>query len=453
MKLDSPWSPRLAEGDGSPVDRLVAALTEDIGSGHVAPGARLPAHRDLAWRLSVGLGTVTKAYANLERLGLVASARGRGMFVAGIAPRPIETIDLSVNVPPRLLADRVLAATLADLARTLDADTFGAYAPAAGLPEHRALMARRLGEFGLEVPGRRVILTNGAQHALAIALSATCPPGSVLITETATYPGALVWARRAGVEVAGVETDAEGLMPRALEEALARRARRGRPVVYLTPTLHNPTGATMGTARRRAIARLAEVHDAILIEDDVHAIFAPEGLTPIAALAPDRTLHVSGLSKALSPGVRIGALAVPEAFVEPALLGLQATSTTASMLACRIMERWLADGTARTVAAAIRADAERRRALVEAILPEDAVAPSAAGLHVWLPMTAEAAERFVARAAAAGVVLMPAAAPLADPRARMGGVRVCLGAPPIATLERALRVLADLFGREPQAAI
>ena len=82
MRLQSPWEPRLSGGTASACDRLVAALSEDIIAGRLEVGARLPAHRDLAWRLSIGLGTVTKAYGILERRGLVRSVNGRGTFVA-----------------------------------------------------------------------------------------------------------------------------------------------------------------------------------------------------------------------------------------------------------------------------------------------------------------------------------------------------------------------------------
>ncbi|WP_163277873.1 GntR family transcriptional regulator, partial [Klebsiella aerogenes] len=70
MRLASPWQPRLGAVKGQPYERLVGALTEDIAAGTVPAGARLPPHRDLAYRLGIGLGTVTKAYATLERRGL-----------------------------------------------------------------------------------------------------------------------------------------------------------------------------------------------------------------------------------------------------------------------------------------------------------------------------------------------------------------------------------------------
>src|SRR5215207_3314705 len=132
MRLISPWQPRLGKQPGTPFERLVRALTEDITSGAVPAGSRLPAHRDLAHRLGLGLGTVTKAYAVLEKRGLAVGVHGRGMFVTGEPARPCRVVDLSVNAPPQVLTDRLLARTLTDLARHLNAATFGTYMPAAG---------------------------------------------------------------------------------------------------------------------------------------------------------------------------------------------------------------------------------------------------------------------------------------------------------------------------------
>jgi len=107
MRLQSPWQARLGdEKEGSPCDRLVAALSEDIADGQLEVGARLPAHRDLAWRLGIGVGTVTKAYGVLERRGLVRSVKGRGTFVAVAEARRGAFIDLSRNSPLPVITER-----------------------------------------------------------------------------------------------------------------------------------------------------------------------------------------------------------------------------------------------------------------------------------------------------------------------------------------------------------
>lgn len=448
MKLASPWTPRLTEGDGPPFERLAAALVDDIAGGQLGAGDRLPAHRDLAWRLGIGIGTVTKAYARLEQRGLVKSLHGRGMFVSGLPAAAPAGIDLSVNAPPQMLSDRLLQATLSALARRLDAGTFGTYAHPAGRPEHRRLMARWLAKGGLDARPDCTLLTHGAQQALAIALAVACKPGTVLLTEALTYPGALLAAHQAGLAPVGLAMDHEGLRPDALAEALGASHGRHR-VLYVTPTLHNPTTATMGPERRQILAYLCRAHDVTLIEDDVYGIFAPAGSQPLAALIPERSFHVTGLSKTLSPGLRMGALVTPPDRLAEAEARLMATSTTAPALFAQIMELWLTDGTAEAVAVSIRTDAARRSALAAERLPQRAALRVNGGFHAWLPMPTEEAERFVARAAMRGVALMPARAAMADPAGLHGGVRISLGAPALGQLGQALDILADLFVPEP----
>jgi DNA-binding transcriptional MocR family regulator len=445
MLLASPWQPQLADGSGSASERLVDALARDIADGSLPPGARLPAHRPLAWQLDIGIGTVTKAYAQLERRGLVRSVRGRGMFVAGLSQAAGRTIDLSINVPPQQLSDRLLAASLADLARRLDAESFGAYAAPAGRAEHRALLARWLAPTGLAAAPERLLICNGAQHALAIAFAITCGPDTELLTEALSYPGAIALARRRGLRLTGLAIDEEGLVPQALDKALQQAAAAGRrAVLYITPTLHNPTTATMSGTRRREIASLCRARDTVIVEDDIHAALAEPGTMAIAALAPERTLHVSGLSKVLSPGLRIGSLVVPEPWLEPALAELAATCTMASLLSCLIMERWLSEDTAASVARSIREEAGRRVALARALLPPGLAMSSGNGFHVWLPMAPERVKALPARAAASGILLPAPEIFLADAQAPSWGMRLSLGGPKLDRLQDALVSLRAL---------
>ncbi|SPZ47448.1 transcriptional regulator/aminotransferase domain-containing protein [Agrobacterium tumefaciens] len=131
--LQSPWTPRLADIEANAAERLVLALADDIIEGRLAGGDRLPAHRDLAWKLGVGLGTVTKAYSVLERRGLTRSVKGRGTFVAIQEAHNDRQIDLSSNAPPATLNARILAKTLTGIARRIDADHINLYARPRGI--------------------------------------------------------------------------------------------------------------------------------------------------------------------------------------------------------------------------------------------------------------------------------------------------------------------------------
>lgn len=444
MHLASPWSPRLSDEPGLTHERLVTAVEEDVTGGRVQVGARMPAHRDLAYRLGIGLGTVTKAYAQLERRGIVRSVRGRGMFVAGAAPNPSEIIDLSVNTPPQMLGDGVLSATLVALAKQMDADSFGRYRPPAGSIEHREAMAHWLAEHRFRIASDRLLLTNGAQHALAVALATAAGIGGTVFTEALTYPGGILAARQNLQVLEAVALDTEGLRPDALAAAFSAYSGKRR-VVYLTPTLHNPTGATMGLMRRSEIVAVCRAHDAVIIEDDVYSLFTPAGLPALAELAPERSFYIAGFSKILSPGLRIGALAVPPDAIQEAQSYLQATSSMASPLTSAIMERWIGDGTARVVGEAVRREAAERTAMARAILGSSVQPQSGTGFHLWLPMSLAAAASLAQGAAARGVMVTPPAAVMVDENDRAAGVRLCVGAPSREDLMRALRIIRPLL--------
>ncbi len=441
MKLQSPWTPRLAPIDGQAHERLSTALVEDILSGELGAGARLPAHRALAAALGLSVGTVTRAYATLQRRGLARSEKGRGMFVTAGAPRSHSRVDLSVNLPPPVLTSRMLADIIERIGTGIEADVFTAYIPAAGLPEHRLQLARTITDGrDLPVEPGQILMTTGAQHAIFVAFS-SAPEGPVTL-ERFTYPGALSAARQLRRPLVPIRQDREGIVPEALEAALARP--EPPRVLYLVPSLQNPTGVTMGESRRRAIADIARAHDLTVVEDDVYAVFAPRTLPPIARLAPERTLYVGSLAKSLAPGIRVGYLVCPPARLEAASECLQATHSMATPLTALLMQHCLAEGLHTSIARSIRAEASRRNRLARAILGESVAQTQMEALHLWLPMKTAKAREIARRAATMNILVPPPEAFMAEPAEEEAGLRLCLGNVPDAELGPALEILARL---------
>lgn len=446
MLLQSPWRPYLSEQPGSPSEKLMMALADDILEGRLEAGARLPAHRDLAWDLKIGVGTVTKAYAVLERRGLTRSVKGRGTFVALVQAHKPAGIDLSFNLPPAMLSERMLRRTLASIAKTLDPSLFTHYPPSLGHDEHRRLMAQWLNELGMPADPERVVLTSGAQHALSVAFAASLRPGGTVYCDALTYPGVITLARFAGYRLTGVAMDEEGMIPAGLEEALAAGAGGFRSaVVYLMPTRQNPTTATMSVARREDIAAVCRRRRVMVVEDDVYSLAPLPGLPPLATLMPERTFYVNSLSKTVSPGLRIGSLVVPPSLMPRAVAAVRATTISVSPLSCAVMERWMVDGTAETLRAAIHMEAERRTALARSILGGAIRLSEPSGFHVFLPLSRSEADRIAAAAAAAGVMVTPPRAIAANRESKASGLRLCLGAPSLPDLRAGLSRIASLL--------
>ena len=446
------WEPELT-GVASLTAELVDALARDVASGRLERGARLPTHRELAQRLGMGVGTVTSAYALAAKRGLIEARVGRGSFVAGAAQPGSEEaiIRLSHNLPPLGPSERRFVAALARLQRRPDLLDVLDYAPPPGLLAHRRAGAdwlKRRHRFD-RVDADRLLVTAGAQQALALALQALCAPGDAVLVEAATFFGVRTLAQQAGCRLEGVAMDEEGLRPDALERAASGGAR----VLYTIPTLQNPTGRIMSERRRREIAAVARRRELWIVEDDVYGAFADDGAPPpLVRFAPERTLYLTGLSKTVAPGLRAGFLLAPdEALFERLSAAIRAQSYAPPTLGALVATHWIEDGEADAIAAEIGAEVSVRTALAQARLGArlpDVVEPRCP--HLWLPMAELEAERLVARALRAGVQLTPAEAPIVDPTS-IGGVRLCVGAPSSRDqVETALARLATLLD-SPQA--
>jgi DNA-binding transcriptional MocR family regulator len=457
MREESPWTPRLATGTAPASQRLVTALSSDIVDGRLPAGARLPAHRALASALGISTATVTKAYAALGRRGLVRGSAGRGMFVAYRGRAAADVVDMSANVPPPLLGEDALSAAMTAVGRRVDAKGLPDYGPPGGHMDHRRAVSAWLASSGLHLPPEDLLLCNGAQHAIAASLLAASsltaadrPAGGrpvTIVTEEHTFPGALRYAELAGHRVRAVATDSQGLQPASLSRLLAslKPAEAGRPLIYVTPTLQNPTTATMNGRRRRDIARLAREHDVLIVEDDVYGLGQDQIAPTLAALAPERVFYVTSASKVLSPAVRVGVLRPPAAFRDRAAAAVRALAMHVSPIQCELLAELTRSGAAAEVRDAIRHEGTRRTALARTVIGPSLQAADGGCYHAFVPLPRSLADAVVLAAASSGVTLTSPASMMADQASPRSGVRLCLGGPSWADLSRGLAVVRDVL--------
>ena len=292
------WQPILEGHSGPRYAAIADALAADLAAGRFEPGDRLPTHRDLAWRLGVTVGTVSRAYAEAERRGLVSGEVGRGTFVRGPqAPesyfvhdeRDPGTIDLGLALPPPGSCDRYFGPALKALAEDPHAAALLTYQPGAGRAEHRAAGAEWLARRGFQVPPERVIVTNGGNHGIAVALAATTRPGDRLLIERLSYAVIQPIARMLGLRLEGLAADEKGILPESV--AAACRAGDAR-ALYCIPTLQNPTTSIMPEERRRAIAETADRHDLVVLEDDTFAHLVDQPPPALTSFIPERGYYI-----------------------------------------------------------------------------------------------------------------------------------------------------------------
>jgi DNA-binding transcriptional MocR family regulator len=456
--MNEAWNPAIADKHGTLHDRLIRALRQDIETGQLVADGKLPPHRMLARRLGVGIGTVTRAYSEAEQLGLVTSSVGRGTFVltpsTPTAPDDDRVIDLSLNVQSLTTVTAKFSDALTRLQRRSDLFDCVNYSPHVGIDWHRQALADwlRANSNFARADWKRLAITTGSQHAMALAVDELCKPGDVILTEAATFAGFMSITNYRGVTCEGIAMDGEGMIPAAMEEAVARFRSR---VVYLQPTLHNPTTRTMSLRRRKAIVEIARRLDLTIIEDDVYAPIAfasdqtSRDIVPLATLAPERTWYVTSVSKALAPGLRVGMMITPDATDFDRLsVAIRANCYAAGTLAPLVVAQWIKDGVADQLLASVASEARARQAIARRYLGDAIEQPSCdTSLHVWLPMSELQAERFANTALRRGVMLTPPGSLLVN-GAEVSGVRMCLNTVPRPQLERALRIVRSVLADE-----
>jgi DNA-binding transcriptional MocR family regulator len=429
------WSPHLEGRKGPRYLAIVEALAEDFAAGALKQGSRLPTHRALADRLGVTVGTVSRAYSEAARRGLVSGEIGRGTFVrAGASQEAPDdagdgTIDLGQNHPPEPAAQphrAALLSALASLARLPDVGRLLDYPAAGGNPPDREAGADWIGRAGVVASPSCVVVCTGSQHGLTVVLATLLEPGDLLLTEALTYSGLKAVAGLLHLRLRGLPIDAHGLRPDALENACRDG---GAKAVYLVPTLHNPTTAVMPAQRRREIADIAERNGLAIVEDDVHGLLPEERPRPIAALAPERTYFLTSTSKTLAPGLRIAYLLAPHGMVPRIEASLRATTWAVAPLTAAVASAWIRDGTADAILRARRGEARERQALARERLAGADVQAHPEAYYVWLCLPEPwRSDGFAAEAQARGVLVTPSEAFAVGRGAAPHAVRLCLGA-------------------------
>jgi DNA-binding transcriptional MocR family regulator len=287
------------------------------------------------------------------------------------------------------------------------------------------------------------------QAAVTIALRALLPPGAPVLVESPTYPGAVDAARAAGLRPVPVPVDEDGLRPDLLADAFAASGARA---VYCQPTFHNPTGAVLSPARRADVLDVARAAGAFVVEDDFarHLAIEPPPPTLISADREGRVVHVSSLTKATAPSLRVAAVAARGPVAER----IRATQLVDSFFVARPLQEAALELVGspawprhlRTVGDALR---RRRDTLVSALAAHGlrpALLPRG-GLHVWAGLPDGTDDVALAEAASRAGVLVGAGrryfpAEPAGPRVRLSYGSAALEAELVEGVARFARVLS-----------
>ena len=438
-----------------PIYQAIAdAIGREIESGRLKPGSRLPTQRVLARQLGITLTTVTRAYVEAQRRGLLNGEVGRGTFVR---PTALEiegpehgVLDLSINalmpVPyMEELADRLAGA----IPRSAGSRVFG-YQHHAGARHNRAAGSAWIGWAGLEAPVDRVVVTAGGQHAILLALMTLAKPGDEILVEDLTYPGITDLASHLHLRLRTVGIDREGVMPESLEQA----CRTGTPTaLYCMPSFQNPTAALMSETRRRAIAAVAIAHQLMVIEDDVYGFLAPE-LKPLSSFLPDHQFfYITSTSKSIAPGMRIGYLLAPASMIERIAVAVLRTVVNAPPAMAELATSLITEGVAGRIVEWKRKEIAARQDIVLRVLGGLSMQTQPASPHAWVTLPEPwRTDAFVARARHRGILLNSAESFAVGHETDVEAVRIALGPPSTrAALEEGLSEIVRMVNRVPEA--
>jgi len=454
------WIPKRETLD-RPLHISIANLLRDaISAGQLAVGERLPPHRTLADNLSVSVHTVSKAYDELTRAGLVGGQVGRGTFVLDPAQTSSQpflmertdqgVIDLSIARPlyDNLHATRMQSA-LMELSSDLNPDTYLACRPNIGLEEHRQAGVEWLSKCGLNVSAGSIVMTNGVCHGMSTALSSVARPGDIVVTDVVAHHLIISLCAYLGIRLQGLQMDEEGVLPDAFEEACKQHDVK---VFFTVPTLAGPSVSLMSQERREALVRIARQYDVLIIEDDVLGPLPEYRPIPISALAPERSIYLTSYTKCVMPGLRSGYLVAPEALL-PTITGrLIVFSWMATPLISELASRWTKDGTADELVCWQRKKIAERHAIVAEELTGFDWAGHPSALHIWLHLPEQwTSQNIVEHAKALGVAVAPPQPFMTAQCQPLNAVRIAVGGVPHPDrFRQGLTLIKGLLKRSPE---
>lgn len=457
--------------------QLYERLVDLIETGHLTAGYALPPVRKLADTLKINAGTVARSYRELEKNGYIYSRRGSGSYVAdppersnGEERRSIS--DLEIHDPEflteKLAADVINMNTIAlnpDIIsiqqfkrlmnEVLDRDgghAFG-YQEAQGFMPLRKSIARYLAHSGIKASFDRLQIISGAQQGIDIVARALLTNGDYVFTEAPTYPGALAAFRARGAKIIDIPLEPDGPNMEILEERLKKFTPR---LIYVMPTLQNPTGATYSREKRARLMGLARYYNAYVLEDDYlsELCYSQNILPPLKAGDRDeRVIYLKSFSKIFMPGLRLAFLLMPSGLTKPLLAMKQLTDIATSGLTQRVFDLYLREGLWNEHVASIKSIYETQfnftlKAAARLLPKEVTFHVPVGGLSLWLHLPQKLTATKLAKLAQQEKIALTDGSDFYPRATDHHHVRISFATLTLQEIERGMRILGEILTRE-----
>ncbi|WP_379970950.1 PLP-dependent aminotransferase family protein [Ectobacillus sp. sgz5001026] len=386
------WNPKVIDTDHVLYVAIADAIERDIYLGVLKPNEKMPPQRSLAKVIGVNLTTISRAYKEAEKRGLISGTVGSGTYVLPINKKEFalpdilkkdeEIIELGLVGSVKIEGDAI-SKHLSEIAEDSMLDTLLDYGPCQGIQRHREAAARWMKQYGMKEDPDHVVLCSGAMHAISCCLLGLFAPGDRIAVDVLTFTGFKNAAKMNHMKLEPVAMDEEGMIPESLESLCERVQVKG---IYLMPNMQNPTATAMSAERKNTIAAIIRKYNLILIEDDIYNFTNTQEQTALSSLVPEQGIFICSISKLLFPGLRVAFAIVPDRYLYKFTNAVTNTIWMASPLSCEIITRFIESGAARDMTMKKRRVIARRLALAKEILSGYSFQTVDSSMFLWLTL-------------------------------------------------------------------
>lgn len=385
MKRSDSWSSMDWKPDPSQplplYQQIELYIRQKITSGEWAPGTRLPSQRTLAESMGINRSTLVSALDNLTAAGMIEGRHGGGTYVCSLDWNALPTREVPnweeaseegsyyPNLPevqqinrsefepgiirlgtgelaPELMPHDEFNEILHTLSRR--SHSLNYLEPQGSLELRIALSAYLQKVHDIQASPASILIVSGSIQALNLVSVGLLPRGATVLLEKPSYLYSIHAFQSAGLKMGGIPLDDEGIQLAELSQASNRALKQGHfPLLYTIPSFHNPTGNLMSAQRREELLATAYTTGISILEDAAYTdLWLDEPVPkPLKALDREgRVLHMGTLSKAVSPGLRLGWLIGPEPVIRRLADIKMQTDYGTSSLAQEAAALWFADG-------------------------------------------------------------------------------------------------------------
>jgi DNA-binding transcriptional MocR family regulator len=429
---------------------ILDRLAEDIRQRKYQPGARLVTHRKFASQEKIALSTASKIYQELAKMGLVSCEVGRGTFVKESQVPPSHGIkqaslaegmlDLNFNSPILENQPKMLRDALRKLSYSGDLASLLSYQPHNGRLNDKSVIKNYLAHHNISAETQNMAIVNGAQQGLALTVMSLLKPGDLIAVDAITYPGFKLLAQVHGLELIAIPMLNQCTDLNALTQACEQRKIKA---IYSMPTLHNPLGSVMGLAQRKQLIEIARKHQLTIIEDAAYSFLETQAPPALVTLAPDITFYISGFSKSLATGLRVGFILSPTKWVSSIERSIRATTWNTAGLLSALTCQWIEDGSIYHLEQEKRLDAIKRQEIVKKVFHELSYQSHPASYFLWLPLPEDVRSDLLIKALLDLNISVSNAEPYATTEHIPQAVRLALASVEISKLESTLTLIKE----------